>query len=961
MSDFFVEDLKIADVGEYRSIPFWSWNSKLEPEELVSQIKWMKDCGFGGFFMHARGGLITEYLSDDWFKCIDACVDAAKKYGLDAWAYDENGWPSGFAGGKLLEDENNRDKYLTYEFGKFDKNALVSYKVGETTLRRVKTAGQGEYLNVYEHTATSTADILNGEVVDKFIALTHEEYKKRLGAKFKKDLSGFFTDEPQYYRWGHPYTVAVKKYFAEVYKEDILDGLGLLFSEKKGYRAFRYKYWLAMQTLMLENFAKKIYNWCENNGVSLTGHYIEETTLENQMICCAGIMPFYQYEHIPGMDKLGRTIDSALPPRQVSSVARQTGKKRVITETFALCGWDVTPKELKRIAEWQYVGGVNVMCQHLLPYSETGERKRDYPAHFSWVNPWVRKDFKSFNDYFARLGYLLGESEEPVSVAVFNPIRSMYFDYKRDSMGKNYAVFGRQYADIDGEFIALVDKLASMNIPFHIVDETVMEDLKASATDGKLTVGKCTYDYVVFPKVYTMGSYSAKLFEKMYEQGGKLLFTYAKPTYLEGEKHSYKFATGTSLKQISDAQPYKVITNNKKLNTTYRIYKGKKYIYAVNLDEEKPAKVSFEGDFHCFYSVNLEDLTEKKVSKTLTFEPMESKVLFLSNEFCAEELKENEIVLKGRYEVVSDSGNYMLLDKVCYSKDGVSYSKPLSYMGIFNTLLTERYEGDLYLKYTFTVKDRPKNISFIAENVKNSVCTLNGKKLVFDGVSDFDKGFLKADISRFIKKGENEIVQKIRFFESEKVYYALFGENVTESLKNCLVYDTTIEAGYLFGDFGVYEEKGFTKGKEKNVLIGEKFYIGKKKKYIYDTVKDGYPFFAGNITLKKSFVVNDDRKILRLKGRFHLADVKVNDIPVKKGYFDDKVNLEGVVRQGENVAEITLYSGNRNLMGPHHLIDFEEPKAVGPDSFELLGTWTDGVSSKERESYSFVRFGLFND
>ena len=52
--------------AQYRPIPFWSWNDKLDPEELRRQIREMKKAGLGGFFMHARGGLQTAYLSDEW-------------------------------------------------------------------------------------------------------------------------------------------------------------------------------------------------------------------------------------------------------------------------------------------------------------------------------------------------------------------------------------------------------------------------------------------------------------------------------------------------------------------------------------------------------------------------------------------------------------------------------------------------------------------------------------------------------------------------------------------------------------------------------------------------------------------------------------------------------------------------------------------------------------------------------
>ena len=83
----FLETCK-KEAPSYGSIPFWSWNDRLEEEELRTQIRRMKELGMGGFFMHARGGLETEYLSDEWFACINACIDEAKKLGMEAWDYD---------------------------------------------------------------------------------------------------------------------------------------------------------------------------------------------------------------------------------------------------------------------------------------------------------------------------------------------------------------------------------------------------------------------------------------------------------------------------------------------------------------------------------------------------------------------------------------------------------------------------------------------------------------------------------------------------------------------------------------------------------------------------------------------------------------------------------------------------------------------------------------------------------
>lgn len=941
---------KEENIKEYRSIPFWSWNDELEPDELRNQIRWMKKQGFGGYFMHARGGLKTEYLGKKWFDCVNVCLDEGEKQGLQTWAYDENGWPSGFVGGKLLSDPENRDRYLTVSFGKFDKNALVSYDASGEKLKRVNCGDKDDgYLNVYEHISASTADVLNPVVVDKFLTETHEKYKKITGEKFGKLLKGFFTDEPQYFRWNTPYTKIVAEYFGKEYGEDVLDGIGLLFVEKKGYKAFRYKYWKAMQTLFYTNFSRKIYDWCDKNGVKLTGHFVQENDLKWQLLCCGGIMPNYMYEHIPGMDHLGRNIDTPIAPKQVSSVAAQLGKKKVLTETFALCGWDVTPKELKRIAEWQYVNGINLMCQHLLPYSEHGQRKRDYPAHFSWVNPWVEKDFKTFNDYFARLGYLLGESKELVNVGYFAPVRSVYFDYKRTDFNAELPV--------DESYCGNAVKLSAMNVNYHILDETVMS-VHAYVKGKTLVVGNFVYEYIIFPKTVTMDKFTAELLEEYYANGGKMLFLDGEPTYLEGEKHDYSFKSNTTLEEIVSSQEITVDDYNTEIQTSFREFDGKRFIYAVNLSEKNAYTLGFNGNFKSFERLDMETGAVKKVPAKLTLKPYESAVLFLSDAVPEEEACKKVVGLAAPYKVISASDNYMLLDKPRFSLDGVNYGEKTRYMGVLDTLLRMRYKGDVYLKYEFEARSVPSRISFLSEDMHNIRCTVNGEDVIFDGVSDFDKKIYRADIKGKVKKGINEIILRINFYESDHVYYVLFGENVTESLKNCLAYDSTIEACYLQGDFGVYSDGGFKDGKTDGVYLADDFYIDERKTEITDTVKDGYPFFAGHMTLGASFVSDGTPTQLSLKGRYATAYLKVNGKDVGKSYFDDIADVTGEAVKGVNDAEVTLFSGNRNLLGPHHLLQFEEPLGVGPDTYELQGSWKDGVSSRERANYSFVKFGL---
>ena len=77
MLEHLVQDVKEHSLS-YGGIPFWSWNGKLEEDELRRQIRNMHDLHMNGFFMHARSGLKTEYLSKEWFDCVRTCIKKSK-------------------------------------------------------------------------------------------------------------------------------------------------------------------------------------------------------------------------------------------------------------------------------------------------------------------------------------------------------------------------------------------------------------------------------------------------------------------------------------------------------------------------------------------------------------------------------------------------------------------------------------------------------------------------------------------------------------------------------------------------------------------------------------------------------------------------------------------------------------------------------------------------------------------
>ena len=832
----------------------------------------------------------------------------------------------------------------------------VSYLLTDTQMLRVGSAEQeGEYLNLYIKISASTADILNPEVVNKFIALTHERYKERFGDEFSCKIEGFFTDEPQYYRPHTPYTVMVERYWRENFSEDILDSLGLLFVEKEGYRKFRYRYWKAMQELMLNAFAHMTYHWCEKNGVKLTGHYVEENSLGFQMTCCAGVMPFYEYEHIPGIDSLGAYASEwgAVPSKQVGSVAAQLGKKQVMTETFGCCGWDISPIDLKRLAGLQYVNGINVMCHHLIPYTERGNRKYDHPAHYSDVNPWVGKEYKNFNDYFTRLGFLLGEGEQHINVALFHPIRSAYFDYKRELEGEQ----GFGVLELDENLRTTCRLLASHSVDYHFVDETLLAKYGA-VRDGKLGCGQCTYEYLIFPDVITMDKSTEKLLHSFVEQGGKVLLLGTKPSYVEADEFSYDYlGSNCTLEEIVAAQPFQTGVRDTEIYSTYRTFGDVALVYLTNNSSDTTYTQTFDfgEEIHSFVKWDLLQDTMQSIPLTITLKPGEDAVLILDRQEADVQKKLTPYELCFENAKITWKQNYLPVDYISYSKNGVEYSKPWPCAALFQKLLKERHEGKIFLKYEFDVVVLPKEIFIRVEKNRTDVrAWVNGVLLTEELAAEVFYA-KKYDISGLVHEGRNEYILETNWHENELVYYALFGDNVTESLRNCIVYDSELQPIHIEGKFGVYPRTGYYNSEDGYFVKGERFYIGDSPNKVTDIVVDGFPFFAGDFTLKQNVLLDSSETMLRIPGNYHVAEVTVNGNFAGKLLFEKELDISHVAVKGENTIEVKFTVSNRNLYGPHHYGGFIND-GITPWTFELYNTWDEDESYMYRQDYSFKRF-----
>ncbi|HCN07040.1 MAG TPA: hypothetical protein DIT01_03835, partial [Lentisphaeria bacterium] len=48
----------------------------------------------------------------DWMACIEACLEEAEKLDMQVWLYDEDRWPSGYAGGLVTRNPKYRRRSL---------------------------------------------------------------------------------------------------------------------------------------------------------------------------------------------------------------------------------------------------------------------------------------------------------------------------------------------------------------------------------------------------------------------------------------------------------------------------------------------------------------------------------------------------------------------------------------------------------------------------------------------------------------------------------------------------------------------------------------------------------------------------------------------------------------------------------------------------------------------------------
>jgi len=534
----------------WRGKPFWAWNGDLRPEELRRQVRVMRRMGLGGFFMHSRVGLATPYLSKRWFECVNACIDEAKKLHMEAWLYDEDRWPSGAAGGLVTKNPAWRQRMLhvvesddpaafRWTPGTLAAFAAVVNGHRASSVRPIPKGSRprlakGEKLLAFEvrlakpnswFNGQTYLDVLNPQAVREFIRVTHEAYRRECGKAFGRIVPGIFTDEPCGGGCGGdvlPWTGALPKAFRERYGYDLLPHLPELCYDldARGAHPARYHFHDCINHLFVTAFSKQIGDWCERNNLLFTGHVLSEDSLSDQVASASACMRFYEHMQAPGMDLLTERRRDYGTAKQVSSAARQFGRKLRLTETYGCTGWDFPFAGHKALGDWQAALGINLRCPHLYWYTMKGEAKRDYPASIGEQSPWWTH-YAKVEDYFARLNAALTPGEEVRDLLVVHPVESLWLNVRK---AWRQEPLRRR---MDSEFGKLTDALLSAHLDFDYGDEELLSrHARVLRENGApaLRVGRATYKAVLAPPMTTMRRTTLRLLEQLHDAGGRVVF-----------------------------------------------------------------------------------------------------------------------------------------------------------------------------------------------------------------------------------------------------------------------------------------------------------------------------------------------------------------------------------------------------------------------------------------------------
>jgi len=827
-------------------------------------------------------------------------------------------------------------------------------------------------------------DRMSREATDFFLEITHEEYKKRAGDRWTS-VEGIFTDEP--HRQGAlntpvkldqslndqinvPWTGTFAAEFEARMGYDIMDRLPDLFLQPEGKLTspVKWQYTEVTQQLFLENWVQPYFNWCEENDIKFTGHFLHENNLTSQTAMQGSLMRSYEFMHYPGIDVLTEYAQLYWIAKQCQSVARQMGQPFILSELYGVTGWQFDWAGHKYVGDWQALFGVNLRCHHLSWYTMQGQAKRDYPASMLHQSSWY-KDYDYVETYFSRLGYMLSQGEEECHVLVVNPVESVW-NRMRQGWASRLSPNVPDIKELENHYSELFYALQGAQIDFDYGDEGIL-DRHAEVSllpggDAALTVGESSYRTVVLGKMTTIRSSTLKLLKEFSDAGGSIILAGDPPENVDGSP-SEEAAIVKELaltvpfdrKEISSAVrehtpiPVEAIDpgTGERIEDIYcqvRRNGEQTILAAMNMSKEKSyphvvLRIKASGEvceWECESGVIFKREAESNGSIleiTSSFNGPKERLYTISPESVPGAIKSpslqmiSELALSGPFHYTLDEPNLCVLDIGYVQIENQERSELMEILKIDQHIRTrfdvplragnmvqpwfkKKFQdppedlGHVTLYFPFYVEEIPVNdLEFCMETPGEFSVQVNGEQL---DLSDqgwwVDKAIRKFVLpASMLKKGENILVQEFDFRD-----------------------DLDLEALYLLGDFAVSLE-----GNRKILTpLPEKISTG-------DLTAQGFPFYSGRVQYHVPLLENYAAlgKVMLEVPEYKAACIKVNPDQPDAGFIAWEPNTLDVTSALERSNKLTLevVLTRRNAFGPLHHYPFNT--TTGPGHFLTQG------------------------
>lgn len=1016
------EELKLRDelfqnpTKEYRGTPFWAWNCKPERTLIKKEIKYFKEMGMGGAHVHSRTGLDIPYLSEEFFSFVKYAMEQFKNEDMFCWLYDEDRWPSGSAGGIVTKDLEMRSRFLVIEpylYRDETKDAFVAtakavrsinrkllgyYKISFTKEGRLNCYDrivdpekeEGDIWEAYLEISGDTPwfnnqayiNTFDKKAVDRFIEVTHEQYWKHFKREFSKEIPAIFTDEPQF---GHkevfdtpfekkpiilPYTDDFDKTFTEEYEFSIIDRIPeLVWELKKGeVSEARYYYHRHLCERFSHAFGDNIGKWCDDKGIKLTGHMMNEWTLYGQTMAVGEVMRPMKSFGIPGVDMLcDRRELSTL--KQAASIAHQMGREGVMSEIYGVTGWTFDFRNHKLSGDWQAAMGATVRVHHLTMMSMEGEAKRDYPASIGYQSPWY-KEYSYIENHFGRLNTALTRGKPKISVGIIHPIESYWLYW-----GNQMQTAGIRQ-ELEKNFADIIQWMVFGLIDFDFISEAILAE-EDEQKDDKFVVNQMSYEVIIIPGCHTLRKSTQNALTQFEKNGGKILFMGDIPMYMDGKPSEKIVELSNKCKKIpfssyhlmNALQKYRDVdisvkyldrndaislkqfeTGIRANNLTYQMREDYtcRWIFIshvnrpVNEDTVCHEELSIEivGRFKPYlydtmtgeiHEMMYEIQTDKTLIKygTSAHGSVLIRLDFDDENKCIEMKKQNDFVVDEKFEINQpeayscDEPNVYLLDMAEYKFDDSEWESEEEILRIDN-----KFRKRLGYPLRMEALAQP----WVTREVVNDVHVLSLRYLI---ESEIDTDLCELAIEHperlKIKLNEryidpvlsgwyvDECIKKIKGFEIKK------GMNVLE-ISMPFGRRSNTEWCYLLGDFGVE-----VKGKSKVITnkINAIFYG--------DLTRQGLPFYAGNIIYETSIYCEKGQLWIETSQyRGALIKVIIDDVEIGNIAFGPYEINCGEVNKGWHKIKFILFGNRHNAFGPIHNTDHME-QWYGPNLWRTKG------------------------